>query len=160
MPLLTDEELKNLTIDKGTLLPEEREIINDHIVMTIKMLESLPFPEHLQHVPEFAGGHHERMDGKGFPRGLVREQMSVQARVMAIADVFEALTASDRPYKKAMRISEALQILGEMKMDNHIDPDLFDVFVREKVYESYAREYLKPEQMDTVDFSAIPGFQE
>ncbi|OIO67919.1 MAG: phosphohydrolase [Zetaproteobacteria bacterium CG1_02_55_237] len=148
VPLLTEEEVKNLTIAKGTLLPEEREIINDHIVMTIKMLESLPFPKHLRNVPEFAGGHHERMDGKGYPNGLVREQMSVQARTMAIADIFEALTASDRPYKKAMPISRALQILGNMKLDNHIDPDLFDVFVREKVYEDYARQYLRPEQLD------------
>jgi len=141
------------------LLPDERTVINDHIVMTIKMLESLPFPNHLKRVPEFAGGHHERMDGKGYPYGLVREQMSVQARIMAIADIFEALTASDRPYKKAMGISKALQILGKMKLDNHIDPDLFDVFVNEKIYEHYAQKHLKPEQIDEVDLSAIPGFQ-
>jgi len=159
VPFLTDEEINNLIIDKGTLLPGEREIINDHIVMTIKMLESLPFPSHLKRVPEFAGGHHERMDGKGYPYGLVREQMSVQARIMAIADIFEALTASDRPYKKAMGISQALQILGNMKLDNHIDPDLFDVFVSEKIYENYAHKHLKPEQIDKVDLSAIPGFQ-
>ena len=158
-PLLTEEEVKNLTISKGSLLPEEREIINDHIVMTIKMLEALPFPEYLRNVPEFAGGHHERMDGMGYPNGLVGEKMSVQARIMAIADVFEALTAPDRPYKEAMPISQALQILGDMKQDNHIDPDLFDVFVREKVYERYAREYLHPSQIDVVDFSSIPGFQ-
>jgi len=158
VPLLTDEEVENLVIAKGTLLPEEREVINDHISMTIKMLESLPFPKHLQRVPEFAGGHHERMDGKGYPKGLLGEQMSVQARIMAIADIFEALTASDRPYKEAMGVSEALQILGNMKLDHHIDPDLFDVFVREKVYEDYAREYLKPEQIDEIDFSLIPGF--
>jgi len=158
MPLLTEKEVENLSIEKGTLLPEEREVINDHISMTIKMLESLPFPKHLSQVPEFAGGHHERMDGKGYPKGLTREQMSVQARVMAIADVFEALTASDRPYKKAMGISEALKILGQMKLDNHIDPDLFDVFVREKVYESYAREHLQPEQIDEVNHADIPGF--
>jgi len=158
-PLLTDEEVKNLTITKGSLLPEEREIINDHIVMTIKMLEALPFPKYLCNVPEFAGGHHERMDGMGYPYGLVGEQMSVQARIMAIADVFEALTAPDRPYKEAMPISQALQILGDMKLDNHIDPDLFDVFVREKVYERYARNHLGPEQIDAVDLSAIPGFQ-
>jgi len=159
VPLLTDEEVKNLTIAKGSLLPEEREIINDHIVMTIKMLEALPFPKHLCNVPEFAGGHHERMDGMGYPKGLIGEQMSVQARIMAIADVFEALTAPDRPYKEAMPISQALQILGDMKLDNHIDPDLFDVFVREKVYERYARNHLDPEQIDEVDWSAIPGFQ-
>ena len=158
-PLLSDDEVYNLTIAKGTLTPEERKVINHHIVATIKMLESLPYPKHLQRVPEFAGGHHERMDGKGYPRGLTREQMSVQARVMGIADIFEALTAGDRPYKKAMKLSQALTILGRMKQDNHIDPDLFDVFVREKVYLRYARTFLEPEQIDEVDVSTLPGYE-
>ena len=156
--LLDEDEVKNLTIAKGTLTAEEREVINHHIVATIKMLESLPYPKHLERVPEFAGGHHERMDGKGYPRGLTRDQMSVQARVMGIADIFEALTAADRPYKKAMPLSVALEILGRMKEDSHIDPDLFDVFVREKVYLEYARSFLDPEQIDEVDESRIPGY--
>ena len=156
-PLLSDEEVYNLTIRKGTLNPEEREIINHHIVATIKMLESLPYPKHLQRVPEFAGGHHERMDGRGYPRGLRREQMSVQARVMGIADIFEALTAGDRPYKPAMKLSQALAILGRMKQDNHVDPDLFDVFVRDKVYLRYAEKFLDPRQIDEVDIDALPG---
>ena len=133
-------------------------MINNHIVATIKMLESLPYPKYLRRVPEFAGGHHERMDGNGYPRGLVREEMSIQARVMGIADIFEALTAGDRPYKKAMTLSQALTILGRMKEDNHVDPELFDVFVREKVYLDYANEFLAPEQIDDVDLSAIPGY--
>jgi HD-GYP domain-containing protein (c-di-GMP phosphodiesterase class II) len=158
-PALTANEVENLTIAKGTLTPAEREVINHHIVATIKMLESLPYPKHLKRVPEFAGGHHERMDGKGYPKGLKREQMSVQARVMGIADVFEALTAGDRPYKKAMTLSQALRVLGRMKLDGHIDPDLFDVFIAEKVYLAYAQRFLDPQQIDEVDVTAIPGYQ-
>lgn len=158
-PLLTEEEIRNLTVSRGTLTSEEREIINYHIVATIKMLEQLPYPKHLRRVPEFAGGHHERMDGKGYPKGLVREEMSVQARIMGIADIFEALTAGDRPYKKAMPISQALTILGKMKVDNHVDPDLFDVFMREQVYLDYAEKFLDRAQLDEFVLSEIPGFQ-
>ena len=157
-PFLTEEEVCNLQIERGTLTPEEREIINHHIVATIKMLESLPYPKHLRRVPEFAGGHHERMDGKGYPRGLKRDEMSVQARAMGIADIFEALTAGDRPYKKAMTLSTALTILGRMKEDNHVDPDLFDVFIRQGVYLRYAETFLEPSQIDDVDLSSIPGY--
>lgn len=157
-PLLDDNETYNLTISKGTLTAEEREVINNHIVATIKMLESLPFPKHLRLVPEFAGGHHERMDGKGYPRGLNREQMSLQARIMAIADIFEALTARDRPYKPAKTLSESLRILGFMKQEGHVDPDLFDLFIREKIYHQYAEQYLDPAQIDEVDISKIPGY--
>jgi HD-GYP domain-containing protein (c-di-GMP phosphodiesterase class II) len=121
--------------------------------MTIRLLEALPWPAHLTRVPEYAGGHHERMDGKGYPRGLTREQMSVQARVMGIADIFEALTASDRPYKSGKTLSESLTILGRMKLDHHVDPDLFDVFLRERVYLDYARQFLPPEQIDRIDWS-------
>jgi HD-GYP domain-containing protein (c-di-GMP phosphodiesterase class II) len=155
---LTDDEVKNLTIRAGTLTPEERQIINHHIVATIKMLEALPWPKHLTKVAEYAGGHHERMDGKGYPKGLTREQMSVQARCMGIADIFEALTAKDRPYKKGKTLSESLEILGRMKLNNHIDPDLFDIFVRRKVYRRYAEMFLDKEQIDEVDESKIPGY--
>ncbi|MCR4299605.1 MAG: GAF domain-containing protein [Gallionella sp.] len=156
-PFLSDDEIENLTIRSGTLTAAEREIINHHIVVTIKMLESLPWPRHLKNVPEYAGGHHERMDGKGYPRGLTRDQMSVQARVMGIADIFEALTAKDRPYKEGKTLTESLTILGKFKENGHIDPDLFDVFIREKVYLDYARQFLAPEQIDEVDLSKIPG---
>jgi HD-GYP domain-containing protein (c-di-GMP phosphodiesterase class II) len=155
---LSEDEVKNLTIRAGTLTEDERKIINHHIVATIKMLEALPWPKHLTRVPEYAGGHHERMDGKGYPRGLTREQMSVQARCMGIADIFEALTARDRPYKKGKTLSESLQILGRMKLNNHIDPDLFDIFVRHKVYQRYAEMFLDKEQIDEVDESKIPGY--
>jgi HD-GYP domain-containing protein (c-di-GMP phosphodiesterase class II) len=156
---LTRDEEENLSIAYGTLNASEREVINHHIVATIKMLEALPWPRHLTRVPEYAGGHHERMDGKGYPRGLTREQMSVPARVMGIADIFEALTAKDRPYKRGKTLSESLAILGRFKESGHIDPDLFDIFVREKVYLRYAREFLDPEQIDAVDESAIPGYR-
>ncbi|MBI1174514.1 MAG: GAF domain-containing protein [Sideroxydans sp.] len=155
---LSADELENLTIPSGTLTQAEREIINHHIVVTIKMLESLPWPNHLKNVPEYAGGHHERMDGKGYPRGLTREQMSVQARVMGIADIFEALTAKDRPYKNGKTLTESLDILGKFKLNGHIDPDLFDVFVREKVYLDYAKQFLDPAQIDEVDETRIPGY--
>jgi len=155
---LTEDEVRNLTIRAGTLTEEERKVINNHIVATIKMLEALPWPRHLTKVPEYAGGHHERMDGKGYPRGLTREQMSVQARCMGIADIFEALTAKDRPYKKGKTLSESLEILGKMKLNNHVDPDLFDIFVRRKVYLKYAEMFLDPEQIDAVEESRIPGY--
>ncbi|MEI6331151.1 MAG: HD domain-containing phosphohydrolase [Pseudanabaena sp. ELA645] len=156
---LTDDELYNLSIARGTLTAEERKIINDHIVVTIEMLQQLPYPRNLRRVPEYAGGHHERMDGKGYPKGLTRDQMSLPARMMGIADIFEALSAKDRPYKKGKTLTECLQILGKMKLDNHIDPDLFDLFVGEKVYMQYANEYLDPDQIDEVDEQKIPGYQ-
>jgi HD-GYP domain-containing protein (c-di-GMP phosphodiesterase class II) len=155
---LNEEEVRNLTIRSGTLTAEERQVINHHIEVTIQMLESLPWPRHLKNVPEYAGGHHERMDGKGYPRGLKREQMSVQARCMGIADIFEALTAKDRPYKKGKTLTESLTILGKFKLNGHIDPDLFDIFMWEKVYEKYAREFLDPDQIDEVDVTQIPGY--
>jgi HD-GYP domain-containing protein (c-di-GMP phosphodiesterase class II) len=155
---LSEDEINNLAIARGTLTHEERETINHHIVATIKMLEALPWPKHLENVSEYAGGHHERMDGKGYPRGLTRDQMSVQARVMGIADIFEALTAKDRPYKHGKTLSESLKILGKFKENGHIDPDLFDIFVRRKVYLRYAEQFLDPKQIDAVEESAIPGF--
>ncbi len=157
-PFLNDDEVRNLLIARGTLTDAERLIINNHVSVTIKMLESLPYPKHLQRVPEYAGGHHERIDGTGYPQHLTREQMSIPARMMAIADIFEALTAKDRPYKEAMPLSQALNILGRMCVERHIDPDLFQVFIREQVYLAYAREYLAPEQIDAIDIRAIPGY--
>jgi HD-GYP domain-containing protein (c-di-GMP phosphodiesterase class II) len=155
---LSDDELTNLTIRYGTLTSDERQIINHHIEVTIQMLEALPWPRHLKNVPEYAGGHHERMDGKGYPRGLTREQMSVQARCMGIADIFEALTAKDRPYKNGKTLTESLTILGKMKQTGHVDPDLFDIFMWEKVYEKYARQFLDPDQIDEVKVATIPGY--
>ena len=147
---LSKDEVYNLSIARGTLTAEERKVINDHIVVTIKMLEELPYPKHLKNVPEFAGGHHEKLDGTGYPKGLTKDEMSVQARIMAIADIFEALTARDRPYKKGKTLSQAMRILGFMKDDAHIDVDLFDIFVKEKIYLKYADGFLEPEQIDEV----------
>lgn len=143
-------ELYNLKVERGTLTAEERYKINDHIVQTIIMLEKLPYPKHLKDVPELAGGHHETMDGKGYPRQLQGKKMSLTARMMAIADIFEALTASDRPYKKAKKLSESIRIMNFFKKDHHIDPELFELFLRSGVYLEYAREYLEPEQIDEV----------
>ncbi len=144
-------ELYNLKIERGTLTAEERYKINDHIVQTIVMLEKLPYPKHLREVPELAGGHHETMDGKGYPKRLFAEQMSMTARMMAIADIFEALTASDRPYKKAKKLSDTIRIMNFMKKDHHIDPDLFVLFLRSGVYREYAEQYLDPAQIDDFD---------
>ena len=152
---LSADESLNLAIRAGTLTQEEREIINHHIVATIKMLEQLPWPKHLTKVPEYAGGHHERMDGKGYPKGLTREQMSLQARMMGIADIFEALTARDRPYKPGMKLSQAMSIMASFKKGGHIDPDLFDVFVKQGVYRRYAEQFLDPAQLDQVDEAAL-----
>ena len=150
----SNDELENLTIRAGTLTSSERGIVNHHIVATIRMLEKLPWPSHLRNVPEYAGGHHERMDGKGYPKGLKREQMSVQARVMGIADIFEALTACDRPYKQGMKLSQAMAILNNFRLNGHIDPDLFQVFLDKEVYKNYAALFLEPWQIDEIDPSS------
>jgi HD-GYP domain-containing protein (c-di-GMP phosphodiesterase class II) len=155
---LDQEEVENLTIIAGTLNAKERSIINNHIVLTIRMLESLPWPRHLVNVPEYAGGHHERMDGKGYPRGLRGDQMSVQARLMAIADIFEALTSRDRPYKVGKTLTESLEILGKFSLGGHVDPDIFDIFVRSKVYFEYALRFMDAAQIDDVDLTKIPGY--
>ncbi len=149
--VLNEQEVINLCVERGTLNSAERTIVNRHIDITIEMLESLPFPKHLKNVPEFAGGHHEKMDGTGYPRKLRREQMSVQARIMAIADIFEALTANDRPYKKAKTLSESLRIMALMARDQHVDADLFRVFVEQGVYLKFAQQFLAAEQIDDVD---------
>lgn len=144
-------ERYNLAIGRGTLTEEERYKINEHIIQTIRMLEHLPFPRHLHSVPEIAGGHHERMDGKGYPRQLLGEQMSIPARIMAIADIFEALTASDRPYKSGKTVSQSLAIMQNMVREQHIDPALFALFVSSGIWRDYAKRFLTPEQLDEVD---------
>ena len=157
-PLLTDDEVYNLSIARGTLTREDRQIINNHVAMTYKMLSALPWPKQLRGVPEIAASHHERLDGKGYHRGLTAENMSLQARIVAIADIFEALTAKDRPYKPGKTLSESLEILGHMTLESHVDPHLFDVFIREKVYLKYAEQFLDPAQINRVDESKIPGY--
>jgi HD-GYP domain-containing protein (c-di-GMP phosphodiesterase class II) len=146
-------ELHNLSIGRGTLTNEERFIINDHMVQTIKMLEKLPYPSHLKDIPVIAGCHHETMDGKGYPKRLTKDDMPLTARMMAIADIFEALTAPDRPYKKAKSLNESLRIMSFMRNDKHIDSDLFDLFLHSGVYLQYAEQYMHKEQVDKVDIN-------
>lgn len=157
--LISEDELYSLDIGRGTLNPEERKIIQDHIVTTIKMLEQLPFPDHLKRIPEYAGGHHEWVNGKGYPNQLTRSQMSIPARIMAVADVFEALTAPERSYKAPMPLSKTLTIMGEMVERGHLDPDLFRLFVHEEIYMDYARKHLAEAQIDEVDKQRLPGLQ-
>jgi HD-GYP domain-containing protein (c-di-GMP phosphodiesterase class II) len=147
-------EIYNLCIGRGTLTDEERHAINDHVVQTIKMLSGLPFPKHLKRVPEIAGGHHERLDGTGYPKRLRGEELSLLARMMAIADIFEALTARDRPYKKGKTLSEAIRIMASMCGEHHIDGDLFELFLTSGVYHRYAEVFLHPSQIDEVDIAA------
>jgi response regulator RpfG family c-di-GMP phosphodiesterase len=158
-PLLDENEVYNLSIRRGTLNNEERKIMEGHMVATVDMLEALPFPDHLKRVPEYACGHHERMDGKGYPKGIKAGTMSLPARMMAIADVFEALTASDRPYKPAKKLSETMFIIGKMKEDNHLDPDLVDFFVTSGVYRKFAERHLTKELIDAVDEQKILGIK-
>lgn len=146
-------EVYNLSISRGTLTNEERYKIQEHIVMTIKMLEELPFPKELKNVPKFAGAHHETLIGTGYPKKLVKDEMPLAARIIAISDVFEALTASDRPYKSGKKLSEAIKILSFMVKDQHIDQDLFRLFLESGIYKEYANKYLKPEQIDEVDIN-------
>ena len=150
-------ELYNLSVARGTLANEERFKINDHMVQTIIMLNQLPFPKHLRNVPSIAGGHHETMIGTGYPKKLHREDMSLTARMMAIADIFEALTAADRPYKKAKTLSESIRIMSFMKKDQHIDPDLFELFLQSGVYLEYAKKFLAEAQIDEVDIAEYVG---
>ncbi|HEY6131048.1 MAG TPA: HD domain-containing phosphohydrolase, partial [Halioglobus sp.] len=144
-------EIYNLSVSRGTLTEEDRFKINEHMISTIKMLESLPFPEELKNVPRYASTHHETMKGSGYPRKLPGEQLSIPERILAIADIFEALTAADRPYKKAKSVSTALDIMYKMVLNNHIDRDCFELFIRDKVYLRYAREFLPQSQTDEVD---------
>ena len=144
-------EVYNLCIAKGTLSPEERYKINEHVIMSIKMLEKIPFPSHLSKIPEYAGTHHETLIGNGYPRQLTKEDLSIPARIMAIADIFEALTAFDRPYKKAKTLSQSIKIMSFMIKDKHIDEDLFKLFLKTGLHVEYAKKYLKEEQIDEVD---------
>lgn len=150
-------ELYNLSVGRGTLTEEERFKINEHVMQTILMLDRLPFPKNLENVPEYAGTHHEALNGTGYPKQLTGDDLSIPARIMAIADIFEALTASDRPYKKAKPLSVAVDILSKFKEEGHIDPDIFDLFLRSGIYREYAERYLRPEQVDEVDISKYLG---
>ena len=141
-------ELYNLSVERGTLSFEERYKINDHITQTILMLNKLPLPKRMKNVPNLAGNHHETLDGKGYPRQLHKEDIDIKARMLAIADIFEALTASDRPYKSAKTLSEALLIMKRFKDNEHIDSDIYELFIKENIPQKYAEKYLRLEQYD------------
>jgi len=155
-PYLNEEELENLSIRKGTLDYKERKIVENHAAMTLKILKQLPFPRQLSHVPDYAGSHHERLDGSGYPHGLSDKELPLQSRILAIADIFEALTAKDRPYKKPMNLSQAIKIMKFMKEDRHIDPDLYDLFVQSGLCYEYARREMNPDQID-LDLTVAQG---
>lgn len=148
LKLLTEDELYNLSIRKGNLTPEERKIIENHVTVTYKMLSKLPFPKKWRNVPKIAASHHEKLNGKGYPWGLKGDEIPLQARIMALADIFEALTASDRPYKPPKKLSEVIKILNFMVKDGELDGDLVEFFLKEKMHIEYARQHLKPEQID------------
>jgi HD-GYP domain-containing protein (c-di-GMP phosphodiesterase class II) len=147
-PFLTENELMNLCVRKGSLNDGERRIVENHTRMTMRILSELPFPKRIAQVPAIAGAHHEKLDGTGYPDRLTADGISLQARIMAVADVFEALTAKDRPYKEPMKLSQAIKIMGFMKKDKHIDPDILDLFLGSGLHLEYARQYLAPEQID------------
>jgi HD-GYP domain-containing protein (c-di-GMP phosphodiesterase class II) len=148
MPLLSESEIRNLGIPRGTLNDEERSIINNHALVTFKMLSLLPFPKKLRQIAHYAAAHHERIDGSGYPMGLKGDQLSLQSRIIAIADIFEALTAKDRPYKKGKTLAEALGIMKFMVKEKHIDADLYELFIQEKIYSDYAKRELAAQQID------------
>jgi len=151
-PLLEPLEVKNLQIGRGTLNEEERQIIQNHAAVSKKMLEKLPYPKKLRHIPEYAGAHHEKLDGSGYPDGLSEDELPMQARIMALADVFEALTAEDRPYKPGKQLSEAMKIMGFMVKDHHIDDRIFRLFIESGLVREYAQEHVKPKQIDYLDY--------
>jgi hypothetical protein len=143
-------ELYNLGIRRGTLTEEDRYKINEHIVQTVIMLSQMPFPKHLCDVPEIAGSHHEKIDGTGYPRRLVGDEINFLGRVMVVADVFEALTAVDRPYKKGKTLSEAVKIMFFMVKEGHLDQDLFELFLTSGAYRAYGEKFMRPDQIDEV----------
>ncbi len=146
--LLSDDEVYNLSIPLGTLTDKEKEIIKNHVTVTHKMLCQLPFPKKLRNVSYYASSHHERIDGAGYPFGLKGDGIPLQARIIALADIFDALTAKDRPYKKGKTLAEAIKIMGNMVKDNHIDRDLFELFIKERIHLDYAKKELTPSQID------------
>jgi HD-GYP domain-containing protein (c-di-GMP phosphodiesterase class II) len=150
-PYLTQDEVENLCIKKGSLNTTERKIIEDHATMTLKILNELPFPENLANVPEYASSHHEKLDGSGYPRGISGKELPLQSRIMVIADIFEALTAKDRPYKKPMKLSQAIKIMNSLQDKKLIDPDIFELFLKSSLYVAYAKKEMEPEQIDAFE---------
>lgn len=155
--ILTENEAYNLSVQKGTLTKEERDIINDHAKISVDILNELPFPKKYKEIPQISGNHHEKISGKGYPQGLKGDEISFEARILAIADVFEALTASDRPYKKGNPLSSAMKILYFMAKDDELDKEMVKFFYNSGLYLQYAQELLPQSSIDevTVDFSTL-----
>jgi HD-GYP domain-containing protein (c-di-GMP phosphodiesterase class II) len=147
-PYLTLDEIHNLSISKGTLTSEERRVIENHASMTLNILNELTFPRKFSRVPEFAAGHHEKLDGSGYPQQLTEKELALQTRILAVADIFEALTAKDRPYKKPMKLSQAVKILGFMVKDRHIDSEIFNLVLESDILKEYAEKHMDPAQVD------------
>lgn len=153
VPLLNEDEVKNLMIRKGTLTDEERKIITNHVTITSKMLSRLPFPKKLHNVPLFASMHHEKLDGSGYPNRLSGDKIHIAGRILAVADIFEALIAVDRPYRPGKTLSESMRILGFMAKDGHLDSDLCDLVVESGIITQYAREKLSHWQQDDFEWN-------
>jgi HD-GYP domain-containing protein (c-di-GMP phosphodiesterase class II) len=139
--LINEDEFLNLSIRKGSITEAERKKMQDHAAVTLKMLEQIPFTKKLKNIPPFAGAHHEFINGKGYPKGLKGDEIPFEAKMLAVLDITEALTASDRPYKKAMPLAQAYKILGFMVKDGELDGEIVDLLIKEKVYERYLEEY-------------------
>ena len=146
--VLTENEVYNLCIRKGTLTSEELQVMRDHVKVSNEMLDALPFPKHLSRVPQIAGGHHEKLNGKGYPNGLTADQLSLESRILALADIFEALSASDRPYKPGKKMSEVIKIIDFMIKDGELDEDLVAFFYEKNLHMEYAKHYFKEGQVD------------
>ena len=148
--ILSKKEVDFLSLERGTLSSSEKKVMNDHVSLTYELLDKLPYPKHLRQVPFYAGCHHEKIDGSGYPNGYKGDQLPIQARIIALADVFEGLTAPDRPYKKGYKLSKAMRILRGMTLDNEIDKNIFNLFIEKKLYLKYAEEYINSSQIDEI----------
>lgn len=153
--LLTNNEYENLRIRIRTLHPSEIQIMRDHAKVTNDMLNRLTFPKKFRNVPVYAAAHHEKLNGKGYPLGLKGDEMPLQARIIALADFFEALTSADRPYKKGNKLSESLRIIAVTVRMGETDPDLFDLFLDTGLFRHFARDYVAPSQIDEVNIEEI-----
>lgn len=153
--ILTEDEKNNLLIRKGTLLKSEIEKMREHVLVTYEMLSKLTFPKKYKHVTKYASEHHEKLNGKGYPFQLSAKDLPLQSRILAIADLFEALTAADRPYKKGKTLTETLRIMAFMAKDNDIDKNLLNFLIDSGIVMEYAKKFMKPYQIDNVDYDKI-----
>lgn len=133
-PLITQEEMTQLMVSRGNLTPQERLGIEAHVTHTYHFLKRIPWTKHLKNVPEIAYGHHEKLDGTGYPQGLQRSEIPFQTQILTIADIYDALTASDRPYKRRLPVDKVLAILHQEADKNKINRDLVELFAQRQVF--------------------------